>query len=224
MLQHAIDTCTSLSGDQEACSIFKFPENTGSCTLENPLPAEIATENVKGPRNGLPGGVDVQYGPEPARKQGGQQPAAIPQPSAAALPSSSVPKAPVVPLPSNAADAESSHLANPQESGGMFAQFDNYHAAPSQPSDTLPKAAVAIPPVPLSPPTTTPPPAQPASVHESTVATSYTTVGREVFKNIEVQVDVTVTTGVLRPSAAQHKRHHHHHAAHAHGIGGRRMR
>ena len=226
VLQQAINTCTSLSGDQEACEIFNFPPNTGSCTLENPLPAEIAKEDVKGPTEGLPGGLEIQSGPEPATKKGGQQTVAIPQPSTAALPSSSIAKAPVLPLSSKAAVAESTHLATPQESGGVFAQVNNYDAASPHQSVASPKAAVEIPATHVSPPATTPAPAEPAPAapHESTISTKYTTIGREVVENIEVQVDVTVTAEVGKPTDAHHKRQHKHHAAHAHGIGGRRLR
>ena len=126
-----------------------------------------------------------------------------------------------MPLSSKAAAAESTHLASPQESGGVFAQVDNYHAASLQS-----KVAVGIPVTHVLPPATTPPPAGSvsAALEELTIATSYTTIGREVIENVEVQVDVTVTAGASKPTGAHHKRHHSHHAAHGRGIGDRRLR
>lgn len=218
VLQQAIDTCTSLSGDQEACEVFKFPSDTGSCALENPLPTEIDKEAVKGPRDGLPGGLKIQSGPEPATKPG-QQPAAIAQPSTAALPSSSIAKAPVVPLSSQAAVAESTHIAAPQESGGVFAQVNNYQPQ----SEAPPKVAVEVPSSHASQSSTTQAPLEPAPAAPYAIATSYTTIGREVMEDIRLEVDITVTAGTPEATAGHHKRHHKHHAANGHGIGGRRL-
>lgn len=209
VLQQAVDTCTSLSGEQEACPVFNFPPNTGSCTLENPLPEAIAHENVKGPRQGLPGGLAIQSGPEMATKPGAQ-PAATPPPSTANY-RPSIAKNPVLPLHSQASKAEASHTVGP-EAGGQFVQ----KSAPAK----------AAPSTPISPPTTTPAPA--GSVEkpkdESTIDIKYTTIGREVHEQIDVMVDVTVTAHpAVQATPAHKKRHHHQHHAHGHGIGGRRF-
>jgi len=219
VLQQAIDTCTSLSGDQEACEVFKFAKNTGSCALENPLPTEIDKEAVKDSKLGLPGGMKIQSGPEPATKPG-QQPAAIPQPSTAALPSSSIAKAPTVSLSSKAAVAESTHVAAPHESGGVFAQADQYQPQSKAPT----KVAVEVSSSYVSPPSTTPAPLESASAAPHAIATSYSTIGREVMEDIKLEVDVTVTAGTPEATMGHHKRHHKHHAANGHGIGGRRLR
>lgn len=199
--------------------IFSSFPNTGSCTLETPLPIAIDKEQVKGPRHGLPGGLKIQAGPEQAKKPG-KQPAAKARPAASQ--SISVAKAPVLPLSSKAAAAESTHIAEPHGSGGVFAQVDQNQQHGKAP----PKVAVEVPSASASHSATTPAPMEPApAAHQgSAVATSYTTIGRQVIEHVKVEVAVTVTAGTPEASMAHYKRHHKHHAARGHGIGDRRLR
>lgn len=155
----------------------------------------------------------MQSGPQCATKQHGHQPVATPPPSSEAMPSTSIAKAPEVALSSQAAAAESSHVASApeassKETGAVFAPMNNYKATSSS--------------LPAAPATTAAPVEHAVKPQESTIAVSYTTIGREVIEHVEVQVDVTVTAGEPQGTGAHHKRHHHHHAAH--GIGGRRLR
>ncbi|MCJ1266538.1 hypothetical protein MMC22_006423 [Lobaria immixta] len=68
VLQQAIDQCTNPSGNQEDCPVFTFGDAPGECEMQSPLPASIRKENVLGPRQGLPNGIQVQSGPEQATR------------------------------------------------------------------------------------------------------------------------------------------------------------
>ena len=233
ILQQAIDKCTSLSGDQRACDVFNFPDNTAQCTLENPLPEAIAKENVKGPMQGLPNNMPIQTGPQMATKQGGSQPIATAPTSAASYASTSIAKNPVVTLSSKASKAEASHSVGPNE-GGVYAQMNNAvtsksTATPSPSSvEVQNNVAAAAPNVAQSPkakpsPVTTSA-SKIANLAESTIDVSYTTVGHEVHKMVDVMVEVTVTETAHAAKRTPHAHHAHHHRANARGIGGRRLR
>lgn len=104
MLQQAIDQCTNLSGNERDCPVFTFHDAPGECQMESPLLASISKENVLGPRQGLPNGVQVQSGPEQASKPGnsgsnGYAPAGKPFEIAPPSPeTTSVAKIPTVPV------------------------------------------------------------------------------------------------------------------------------
>ena len=219
VLEQAISQCTDMSGEMKACGVFKFPDNTASCELENPLPAEIAHENVSGPMQGLPAGMEVSSGPEPASKgqgssgtssggksggsSGSSESSVVPPPPPPAPPSSSAP------LPSPSA---SSVMDNSQSEGGVYAQVKD-------------KAAAAPAPAITSPPADPAPVAEPANV----VSTVTYTENGVVHKNLVVLEETTVTEGAKAkrtPGAvAEHaKRHAHRHHHLQHGIGGRRLR
>ena len=233
VLQQAIDTCTSLSGDQRACEIFDFPDGTAQCTLENPLPEAIASEDVKGPMQGLPNGMPIQTGPEMATKQGGSLPVATAPTSVASSASISIAKNPVIPLSSKASKAEASHSVGPNE-GAVYAQMNNAvtstsTATPSPSSievqNNIAAAAPKVTQLPKSVPTpaTTAAP-QVVDLSESTIDVSYTTVGHEVHEMVDVMVEVTVTETAHVAKRTPYGHHQHHPRAHARGIGGRRLR
>ena len=235
VLQNAIDTCTSLSGDQKACSIFNFPEGTAECTLENPLPEPIAGENVKGPMKGLPNGLPIQTGPEMATKQGGPKTEATAPTSVASFASTSVAKNPVVTLSSKAAVAEDSHTVGPLE-GAVFAEGAarpqssstslssvemNNHVVVAVATPDVQMAAVVKPSTTSSLTTTAAP--ESGKPAESTMDVSYTTIGHEVHKMVDVMVEVTVTETAHVAKRTPHAHHHHQHRGNARGIGGRRL-
>ena len=234
ILQQAIDTCTSLSGDQRACDIFNFPDDTAQCTLESPLPEAIANEDVKGPmQGGLPNSIPIQTGPEMATKQGGSQPVATAPTSVPSYASTSIAKNPVVPLSSKASKAEASHSVGPDE-GAVYAQMNN--AATSKSTATPSPSSIAVhnnvaaaaPKVTQLPkavpsPATTPAP-QIVDLSESTIDVSYTTVGHEVHEMVDVMVEITVTETAHVAKRTPHAHHKHHQGANARGIGGRRLR
>ncbi|KAJ5381906.1 uncharacterized protein N7496_004334 [Penicillium cataractarum] len=63
VLQEAIDTCTSESGEVSACEIFDIQSETEEreCFLD--LPSELKNENVQMHADGLPGPMGMQWGP-----------------------------------------------------------------------------------------------------------------------------------------------------------------
>ena len=65
-LQKAVDQCTNPSGRVEDCPIFDLQSESESqqCTFQPP--AVLANDNPQGPRQGLPGNVPVQAGPQAA--------------------------------------------------------------------------------------------------------------------------------------------------------------
>ena len=71
-LKKAVESCDKQlsSGVMQDCHAFQMTQNSQQCTLESPLPAEIAKEDVKGPMKGLANGLQVAYGPGPAPKPG----------------------------------------------------------------------------------------------------------------------------------------------------------
>lgn len=66
-LQQAINTCTNPSGKIEDCPIFTLQSEDTQKQCSAQVPAELANEKVAGIVGAvLPGGVSIQFGPEPA--------------------------------------------------------------------------------------------------------------------------------------------------------------
>lgn len=211
-----------------SCGVFEFPDNTASCTLEN-LPSELKDENTQGPMQGLPGGCEVQQGPEQAMKGKGASGSSSGGKSGGK--SDGGPKGSDSGSYSSPAAAPAAAPAAPpavenKKAGAVFAQVkdtgDNYKAPPPTSPTTTP-----------APPTTTPPAVMvPVSTDQAgnVVSTEIWTDGRIVHENKIVMQEVTVTQGGVKakrsPEAkAEHvKRHgHRHHHPMQHGVGGRRM-
>ncbi|KAF4586014.1 WSC domain-containing protein [Ophiocordyceps camponoti-floridani] len=59
-LQKAVDTCTNDSGRIEDCPLFDIIDKAEACqcSLEGPMPESVSKEDVKGPMDKLPGGMD----------------------------------------------------------------------------------------------------------------------------------------------------------------------
>ncbi|KAL8842243.1 MAG: hypothetical protein Q9170_000569 [Blastenia crenularia] len=229
VLQQAVEQCTDMGGEMRSCGVFEFPENTASCTLEN-LPSELKDENAEGPMQGLPGGLEVQPGPDQAQKgkgatgssSGGKSSGGSSKgsdtgsyvSSAAAASSSS----------SSSSSSGSPAPVDDKKAGGVFAQVKNdANAAEYQAPALAPPARV-----------TTSPPTGPSSVDQggSFVSTEVYTDGRVVHENKIVVQEVTVTSEVVAKAkrtpevqAGKVKRgHRHHHHPMQHGVGGRRLR
>lgn len=65
-LQQAVDTCTDLSGEIEACPLFTVISEAEQKECSMKLPTAIAKEDVSGPVASIPGDVTIAWGPEPA--------------------------------------------------------------------------------------------------------------------------------------------------------------
>ena len=198
-LAAAINACNTQdsSGDMRACSTFTMTQDSAQCSLQDPLPATLAQENVKGPMQGMVNSHPIYAGPAPAPmpgKQGGGAPASSSAPPAeipiAAAPSVSAPLA--------------SHSAEP-----MIGQVHEKIAAAASPSSTtVPSPAAAAP-----------------SPQSSTVSTStqYDANGNVVMVIVEEVVVVEEHVLVTETSKKAKKRglsrgamgHQHH--GHRHG-------
>ncbi|KAL8711751.1 MAG: hypothetical protein Q9220_003922 [cf. Caloplaca sp. 1 TL-2023] len=220
VLEQAVSQCTDMSGQMKSCGVFEFTENSGSCTLESPLPSELSDEKTEGPMQGLPGGCEVQSGPEQAKKgkgatgssSGGKSDGSSSSGSSSSHDDKTTDKS----KDSAPAAAPAPHVDDKKAEGAVFAQ--NKKEA----------AANYVAPAPAAPAVTSPPVA-PVVDAADVVATSYTTDGRIVYENKVVIKEITVTEGGAKAKrtpeaqAENHKRHAHRHHHMKHGIGGRRM-
>ena len=241
VLQQAVDTCTDITGptagDMRACKVFEMAQDTDKCHLEKPLPDAISSENCKGPMSSLPNDMQVYYGPEPAPKPDKMQPNAAPPKEATSKTSAQI--IPTIAVSSHAAanfaDVKNnvaqempytSSSAAPMPSSADTAQAKNYMV---QVSSSASSSALPPPPPPPTP-TSAPEPSKDAFVagSDKAIATSYSTKGYEVFEDVVLMTEVTVTVpaAAKRTAGADHgarQRHAHRHLKHR-GIGGRRMR
>lgn len=208
------------SGEEEDCPLFTYNYNSASCALENPLPAEIAYENVTGPIQGLPNGIQIQSGPEPASppagsKSGGASPRAAPpknqEQNSAPAPTTIV-KIPTVPVsapsePSSTQGAAAPPANQGSDSGGdgnanRYLQQD-YSESPIIPPPKPPAETPLSPPSPIpAPPAPAPTPkpdidianAPPVALQAGkAVSTTYWTAGREVHEVVVILEEVTIT-------------------------------
>lgn len=247
MLQKAVDECTNPSGRMEDCPVFTFNSNPSSCELEKAaIPAEIASENVKGPMKGLPNRIQVQSGPEPALPPAGSGSgagAAGKEAQASKALNGNVEtappviaKVPVVPVSDSPAPRPSQPLAEYYGAANLIADVQPSQASDS-PSTKIAKTTLSTATSVFVP---APPPAPTSFLDERpvvvaqegrVVATSLWRSGREAHEVIVVLEEVTVTTKATATATAtaapldkrQHQHHHHHQHA-ARSIGGRKMR
>lgn len=246
VLQDAVDQCTNLSGNMEDCPVFSYNSEPGSCALENPLPAEIASEDVKGPMHGLPNRVQVQSGPEPANPPtgsnsgGGGGGGKEVEPPKKTLAYSSEPaptsivKIPTVPVsdPSEPSSTRGAAVATAEpgrENRYIQQKYSESPKASSKPVEGYP-SSTAPAPVPTNKPDVDKAPV--ALQGGKAISTTYWTSGRQAHEVILILEEVTITadggtvTKTDEASGAQethYKRQHKHHHHAGRGIGGRKM-
>ena len=216
--------CTDLSGEMKKCPVFELAEDASSCAIES-LPDELKDELNEGPMSGLPGGCEIQSGPERAKKGKGASGSSSGGKSKGASSPMNKSKA-----KSPAAQQESSPVVDAPKSkseGGVSAETepkDDYkkekHAEEKAPEP------VAIAP---APEITDAPEAAPAAENAGNVVRTerYTSNGI-VYENLVVMQEVTVTEGAAKakrtPEADHVKRHgHRHEHVKRHAHGGRRL-
>ncbi len=215
--------------------MFEMAQGTDQCHLEKPLPDALSTEDCKGPLSSLPNDMQIYPGPEPAPKPGKKQPDAPAPKETASKTSAQV--VPTIAVSSHAAAAfvdvknnvaqetpySSSTVTSSMPSTADVGQVKNYVAQVSSTS-----SASSPPPPPTSTPAPEPSKDSSMAGQEQTIATSYSTTDHEVYEDVVMMTETTVTV----PAAAKrtpeaehqaHKRHAHRHLKH-HGIGGRRLR
>lgn len=241
VLQDAVDQCTNPSGNMEDCPVFTYNSEPGSCGLENALPAEIASENVKGPMKGLPGPEPANKPSQPDKEAG---PVESPKQSPTVTPTA-IAKIPTVPVSDSPKPSSSQKAAKDDGPENLIAQ----QPSPVYPSASAKSSAEPPPPPPLPPspststsaPALAPPPAPTSTPDDPAVSpqagraisTTYWTEGRQAHKLIVILEEVTVTADgptVTQTAEAgpepHYKREHDHRKYHAarRGIGGRKLR
>jgi Domain of unknown function (DUF1996). len=65
-LQQAVDTCTNASGEVEDCPLFDLQSEDDQTKCHFDMPSQLRDENVLINERGIPGNVQIQWGPEPA--------------------------------------------------------------------------------------------------------------------------------------------------------------
>ena len=186
-LQQAVNTCTNPSGRIEDCPIFDVVDQgtATSCKMASSMPQPLLSENVLGPRAGLPGGVKITG--DGGTSDGGNSS----EPSGTTGPRPTLSYS-----PGEMASAKASPLP------GQIFKAQNEAAGTAGASKANIPAAQALP---------TQPPAA-ASPSPSFVSTQYITNGNMVTEILWEEDVVTVTKGVkaaAQPTPAQYKRHVH---------------
>ncbi|KAI9820494.1 MAG: hypothetical protein M1826_000893 [Phylliscum demangeonii] len=206
-LQQAVDTCDAVSGRVEDCPVFaghlQSEDQQRQCLAT--MPSELNGEDCKGPRDGLPGAVAIQSGPEPARRHraaaaadSSPVPAAPAAPAAASSSSTTMPTLSYTPAVPTAAPESSSIgssiltpqllvLATPQPSSlssSLLVVSSSSASSSSSISNTTPA--------------TTPAPSALAT-DDSFIGTSYYTEGDTVVEVMIVKKLETVTASASAP-------------------------
>lgn len=187
-LQNAIDTCTSDTGDVDACPLFDL-QDSQSMTCKFDMPEELKNDKVEGPRQGLAVDVPIQYGPEAATKYNvaGQGDTPTSTIDATGIETTINTMSTLTYSP---ADPESTKTAQ----GGIIVamQSDGEFATAME---VAKPAVVTQPPAPVE-----------ASPQGSIVSTKYITEGNKVIELFIEEVKVTVTATTTTTEAAMRKR------------------
>lgn len=229
-LSDAIASCDlqNPSGDQSSCSVFTLTKNSDQCKMSALLPASIQNENVKGPIQGLPNGLQIYSGPGPA-----PNPAVAANDPAQSSPASS-------PAASNPAPPTSQNIVPTAHFTGPSAPVNTSLLAEPEIGQAHNKLAVGDPP-PLLPSSTrstvaaSPPPsgfrAVSTLLKTSTISLTRVSPGvAEATPTVEEEVVVeefvvvapedwtaaAAATGTVGGHLGKHKRHMHGHG-HANG-------
>ncbi|KAK4103983.1 hypothetical protein N658DRAFT_420519 [Parathielavia hyrcaniae] len=211
-LQAAVEQCTHPSGMLEDCPLFTIisQDQQRQCKME--APAMLASEKVMGIiGDSLPGGVAIQYGPEPA--VGGNNAHTVPVSVAV----------PTISYTPGITASDGVHLP-----GGVFQESPTSTSVSSSSSSAEAEVNALAEPSPS--PTPTPTPSDPP-VPEGyeLLRTDYVTNGNVVSKIVVIEtveyvmmtteiVTVTATPGVDKARREAHLHQHHHHHQHRHGL------
>lgn len=177
-LGNAINTCTSSSGQVQDCPLFTLQSDDEAAKCKFAMPEDLDGDDCAGPREGLPVGVPIQYGPEPATAYAhGAAGAASPatysgKPSGGAKATSALPTNP----------AAESKLSSIQSAIAPSAYSSKPSKATSAPTTTAARAYKS------------------SASSDDDCTTKYITNGYEVVEMVIVETDVTVTA--TAPAAA----------------------
>ncbi len=233
VLEKAVAECTDLSGEMKSCSVFEFADDAASCTIES-MPDDLKDENTEGPMSNLPGGCEIQSGPERATKgkgasgsSSGGKSAGVSSPENKSKDespavnkesSSSSPAAESKPEGNVAESKPAGNVAESKPEGNVAAEKEDKHDE---------KVAEYV--APPAPTTTSPPAEAPVADHAgNAIRTEIYTSNGIVYENLVVVKEVTVTEGAKakRTPEAEHVQRHGHRHEHVkrHAHGGRRLR
>ena len=193
-LQSAIDTCTNLSGEIEACPLFDLQSDTESAQCTFQMPDCLKNDEAVGPREGLPVDIPIQYGPQEATT--------YPIAGRSGQPTTTI--APSEPPQTFSHRTLTYSPANPEST--KTAPFGIVVAKVSPGASTESVVEAASSPTPTAAPS-----------DEGFVATTYLTNGNTLMEILITEVDVTVTATEAAPTDSKRKRH-----LHRHLHGGRR--
>lgn len=225
MLEKAVAECTDQSGEMKACSVFELTDDSASCTIES-MPDDLKDENTEGPMSNLPGGCEIQSGPERATKgkgasgsSSGGQSAGVSSPE-----NKSKDESPAVNKESSSSPPP---VAEPKPEGNVAESKPEGKVAAEK--EDKPDEKVAEYVAPPAPTTTSPPAEAPVAEHAgNAIRTDIYTSNGIVYENLVVVKEVTVTEGAKakRTPEAEHVRRHGHRHEHVkrHAHGGRRLR
>ena len=195
-LGEAIKTCTSQSGQVEDCPLFTLQDDSDAAKCKFPMPKEFKGDDCAGPRDGLPVGVPVQYGPEPATK--------YPVPGREGMATTAVSSTSAPPTYSQSAPAYSP--ANPEKT--KTAEAGIIQGAASAINGIMGYGASSSTSTSSSSKITQAPAYSSASKDDDNiVTTSYITKGNEVIEVVIEETEITITatataTAEATPSAS----------------------
>lgn len=209
-LQSALDTCQNPSGEISDCAMFTQQTDAvgAECTFD--MPSVLKNDDVKGPRDGLPVDIPIQYGPENATAYPVAGRSSVPTSSVASTSASASYSLPTLSYtaanPSLTSTAQGGIIVDKASSGARGQIAPSASGAESGAwSSTTDTSSSSI--------TTAPSLSSAADSGAEVITTSYITNGNEVVEMVIEEVDVTVTA--TPSAAAKHKRHlekHRHHA------------
>ncbi|KAI4260058.1 MAG: hypothetical protein L6R42_004231 [Xanthoria sp. 1 TBL-2021] len=226
VLDRAVAECTDKSGEMKSCHVFEFTEDSSSCTIES-MPDELKDEKTEGPMSSLPGGCEIQSGPERATKGKGASGSSSGGKSAggSSPKNKSKDESPAVNKESSSApvaDAPADPVAESKPEGAVFAEKEDKHEEKAEEK----AAAYVAPPAPTT--TSAPVEAPVADNAGNAIRTDIYTSNGIVYENLVVVKEVTVTEGAKakRTPEAEHVKRlgHRHEHVKRHGHGGRRLR
>lgn len=217
-LGEAINTCTSPSGQVQDCPLFTLQSDSDAAKCTFAMPKDLEEDDCHGPRDGLPVGVPIQYGPEAATKY----PVAGAYGGGSTVKTSTIPhtSAPSTFTPSAPAYSPVNPAVTSTAQGGIVVAPDSIISSTSISSTSTSSSCSSstITSAPISSASDTP-----------DITTTWITKGSEVWEMVVQEVDLTVTATATAPAPAgygapptygapppsyEHKRHLDKHAHH----------
>lgn len=209
-LQDAITTCTSMTGEIQACSLFNIQNDTEAAMCTFPVPSVLDNDDPSGPRDGLPVDVPIQYGKEPATS--------YPVAGRSGVATSVAPSADLSSIGSAAAtlgySAANPSVTSTAQGGIIVAAYSSFGSPsagmPSDDASLIPSSVASA----SSTSITDAPSVESPGSNADVIATSYMTHGYSVIEMVIEEVQETVYASALPSAGSKHRRHVDHHLNH----------